>query len=83
MWSESVSQKTKSIDGECSKTALRTVELATEIEPSEMNEMIGQGALTSHVKALLLRKTSLGVELPPREELVGNAKFLSTKQILP
>ena len=48
--------------------------LMTEIGLSEKDEMIGQGPSTIPVFVPMFREISLSIELPPREELVGNAK---------
>ena len=69
--------KKKSIDGDGSIIVTSIIGLTTEIELSEMDEMIGQGQIRVNLKFPYLGETSGGCELSPREELIAREHFLA------
>ena len=75
--------KKKSNDGDGSRMATSTGGLTTEIGLSENDEMIGQGPLTIRANVSMFWEISSGIELPPREKLVGNAKVCQGSEICP
>ena len=76
-------RKKKSNDGDGSRRAMSTGGLATEIGLSEKGEMIGQGPSTNRANVPIFAETPLGVELPPREELAGNANVYHRSKYYP
>ena len=69
-------KRRKFSNGEDSRLATSTGGLTTEIGLSKVGSLIGQSILTGRVGMLLFSETSLGFELPPREELNAHANFL-------
>ena len=68
--------KKKSIDGDNSLMGTSTFGLTTEIEHSEMDEIIGQGPTTSQFKVPVIGGKLWGCELLPREDLIAREDLL-------
>ena len=80
---QSGKRKRNTNDGDGGTIATSTGGLTTEIGLSELDEMIRQGPSTILASDPTFGKTSLGVELPPREKLVGITKICQRSKFDP
>ena len=76
-------KRKKSNDGDVRRIATSTGGLTIEIGLSEIDDMIGQGPSTSHFNDPLFGGTSVGSEMPPREELIAHENFSTKREYYP